>query len=227
MQEKNITNYKWRHIAPGYTDGVMQQNRIKELRQSKGMTQGGLALATGFKQSEISMWESGSRNITLSKLAKIAEALGVDAVDLVADTDKGGEIIPVVGYVGAGAEVFPIDDHAKGFGMGESDPSEWGHFPQNMKREKSVALEVRGDSMMPLIQDGDLIFYDERLPGVPLEFINTRCVVWLLDGKCLVKWVRAGSRAGHYTLDSINPADDSIKDALVQWSAKVKMILPR
>jgi len=127
--------------------------------------------------------------------------------------------VPIVGYVGAGADVFPIDDHVKGQGIGEADIPPFDH---QMNINKTVAVEVRGNSMEPLFFEGFKLFYSERVTGVAYEFVGAICIVWLYDGRCLVKKIRQGSKAGYYTLDSINPNDPPIKDVAVQWSAYVE-----
>lgn len=54
-------------------------DRIKELRESKGMTQEELAIACGYKsRSTINKFEKGICETKLSTLKKIAKALNVD-----------------------------------------------------------------------------------------------------------------------------------------------------
>ena len=165
--------------------------------------------------------ENGERAIESWK-AKLAGALCCDESDLIGSfsTNVTGTI-PIVGYVGAGAEVFPIDDHNKGEGMDRIE------CPREIDPAKGVAVEVRGDSMEPLIGEGDVLFYNERFPGVPAEFLNKRCVVWLHDGKCLVKKIRKGKQVGHYNLESLNPKDAGIENVLVQYSAFIKTWIQR
>lgn len=57
--------------------------RIKELRQSAGLTQAQLAFRLDMKsQSAISMWESGDRKPPSTILPQLAHALGVTVNDL-------------------------------------------------------------------------------------------------------------------------------------------------
>ena len=51
--------------------------RIKELRTKKGLTQEGLAEATGLHRVTIARYESEGRNMTLDSASRIAQALGV------------------------------------------------------------------------------------------------------------------------------------------------------
>lgn len=51
--------------------------RIRELRQSQGMTQAYLAAKLGLKsQSTVAMWENGSRNPPSTILPTLADTLG-------------------------------------------------------------------------------------------------------------------------------------------------------
>ena len=50
--------------------------KIKELREAKGMTQQNLADLTGTKKSNISRMESGRYNPSLDFLVKVASSMG-------------------------------------------------------------------------------------------------------------------------------------------------------
>lgn len=130
--------------------------------------------------------------------------------------------IPVVAFVGAGSEVHSIDDHAKGTGLEMVDA------PGRVNPDKAIALEVRGDSMEPIISDGFLLFYDKRLlDGVLDEWLGKICVVKIVDGPTLVKKVRRGSADGFYHLCSINPKEQDRLDQRVEWCAKVEVMVQR
>lgn len=57
-------------------------NRIKELRNQKGMTLRNLSTATGFTTSSISRWENGIRGVDKKKAIILAKALGVEPSEL-------------------------------------------------------------------------------------------------------------------------------------------------
>lgn len=56
---------------------------LREARARAGLTQEGLALATGLDIGNISRYESGEREPRISMVAKLAHGLGVDPRDLV------------------------------------------------------------------------------------------------------------------------------------------------
>ncbi len=129
-------------------------------------------------------------------------------------------MIPVVGYVGAGSRIFPYDDFPKGDGL-EMVPC-----PTNVDPATGVGVEVKGLSMWPDIDDGDRLYYDERVRGVPVEWVGKKCIVWIVEGPTLVKRVLAGSKPGYYRLVCTNSKDPD-REELIEWSAKIKNIEQR
>jgi len=126
----------------------------------------------------------------------------------------GGRTVPLVGHVGAGAEILIIDDHAKGAGLEEVAA------PPGAPRS-TIAVRVRGESQLGRFDDGDIIFYSEHLP--PDDLVNRReCVVKLADGRLFVKRLVRGSGQGLYTLLSSNAAP--IDDVAVEWAAKIDAV---
>lgn len=57
--------------------------RIKELRESKNMTQQELAYRCNFEKSNMNRIEAGRSNLTIGTLLKICHALEVKLVDVV------------------------------------------------------------------------------------------------------------------------------------------------
>ena len=56
--------------------------RIKKLREDKGISQQDLAAMCNFEKGNMSFIESGTRNLTLLSLYKISKSLGVEIKDL-------------------------------------------------------------------------------------------------------------------------------------------------
>lgn len=124
--------------------------------------------------------------------------------------------VPIVSYVGAGAEVFPIDDHAQGQGLEPVDA------PIGM--ENCVGAIIRGDSMHPL-RDGWLIFWERDQTGVPEECVGQLCVCQVKDGPTLVKDLRKGTKKGLYRLESWNAP--TREDVRLEWASRIREIRPR
>lgn len=56
--------------------------RFKQVRKEKGKTQLDIEVATGINNGDISRIENGKTNIEFITIAKLAEALGVEMIDL-------------------------------------------------------------------------------------------------------------------------------------------------
>jgi hypothetical protein len=89
-----------------------------------------------------------------------------------------------------------------------------------------LAVEVRGDSMLPLAEEGWHIVYTAEATVDENECLNRVCVVQLdEDESMLVKRVLRGTKPQHYHLMSTNAP--LIEDAKLRWAAVVKAIVPR
>lgn len=186
-------------------------NNLKKLREAKGWTHQEAADAFGVSRGHFIKLERGERKLTQDYIQRAAIVFGVPEVDVF----SGPTMIPVVGYVGAGAEVFCIDDHAKGAGLDEVDMPIPGMSPS------SVAVRVRGDSMIPAYFDGDLIFYDKNDNGDLMHLVGKECVVSLTDGRKFIKTLRRRAN-GDWYLFSYNA--EPIMDIEIEWAAKVNVI---
>jgi transcriptional regulator with XRE-family HTH domain len=186
-------------------------NRIRQLRKANGLSQQQLAEATGTSNQMIGYLERGERGLTVDWMEKIAAALQVTPADLLSETPQ----VPVVGYVGAGAEMhhYAMADH----------PNEYVPMIPG-GNEHTVAVEIRGSSLGSIF-DSWLVYYDEiRFPPTT-DMLGKLCVIGLDDDRVLVKRLRRGSAPGLYNLESVTEA--LIEDARIIWAAKVKHMTPR
>lgn len=186
---------------------------LKEARNRAGLSQEGLANKIDSGRSTIVKLEKGELPLNATWAARLAPALGCRPEDL-----YEGEPIPVVGYVGAGAAVHPIDDNAHGDGMDTVPRPPFVHG-------SAVAVEVRGDSLVPVAEDGWRLIYVGNQTIVEEEVLNRLCIVQLTDGRMLVKRIVRGSKPQRYHLLSTNAP--MIEDAEIEWAARVKAIIPR
>jgi transcriptional regulator with XRE-family HTH domain len=86
MLETFCYNGRW-HYKALKRGGQMDQDQgvgreVKRLREAKGWSQTRLAAEADMSVSGISMIENGHRNLSTTTLARLAEALGVEVVDL-------------------------------------------------------------------------------------------------------------------------------------------------
>lgn len=132
----------------------MFQIRLKELRDSHGLSQSDLAQKLHTNQSTVAMWENGTnrpRNATLEKLASffnvsIDYLLGRTSEKKERPREKGVQI-PVLGLVQAGIPVEAIEDII-----------DYEEIPESMARSgEYFALQIRGESMEPKFSEGDIV----------------------------------------------------------------------
>lgn len=122
--------------------------------------------------------------------------------------------IELAHYAGAGDEVHLFD------GDGGLD---WVPAPPGF--EKGAAVVVRGDSMRPLFDDGDMLFYRKR-EAPPKEPTKRAVIVQVTNGPLYVKKLLPGSRRGRFHLLSINPLTAPLTDQHVESIARIGWVKP-
>lgn len=61
-------------------------NRVYDLLEERGMSQRDLARALGKTETEVSRWLSGTHNLTIATIAKMAAVLGDDIITATSST---------------------------------------------------------------------------------------------------------------------------------------------
>ncbi len=119
--------------------------RIKDRRQALGLSYQDLADRTGMSKSTLQRYETGAiKNIPLDKLEVLTSALGIDPVELL-------DLLKQV----------PLYEVAAGPGRINSDYATETTSLLNLKEGEFVAT-VRGSSMAPTLQDGDLVIIRQQ-----------------------------------------------------------------
>lgn len=170
----------------------------------------------GWNENTYRSHENGTRDLSRKAAENYAKAFRVTSGWLLYG-EGNPEAAPVFvrpeGYIGAGAEVIPVD--SDGGGLSEGDEVE---LPPGAPPDTKPVI-VRGESMYPRYFDGEKLFYvKEDRP--PEELIGRECVVRLADGRTLVKILRRGSRRKVYNLESWNAP--LMEDQKVEWAAPVR-----
>ncbi len=136
--------------------------RLKELRQDKNITQGKLAEKLGLSRSTIAMYEIGGSEPDLETLKNIASFFNVSVDYLMGREQKvdnnvaGVQMerqtvkIPVYGTIPAGVPIEMIED---------SYIEDYEDISADLLRggNKYFALRVKGDSMLPKFESGDIL----------------------------------------------------------------------
>jgi len=202
---------------------------LSAIMAAKGWNKTELAVALEVSQPTVTRWfrdGQDPRGETRDKIRTLyasvmEEDVHIDSMEVAEIAGrrrvrKPDQEVRVVGYVGAGAEVHAIDDHEKGAGLDVVQVD----FPV---RHGTVGVIVRGDSMLPMFEDGDLVGYLRDAAG-PEQLIGKICVVKVQDGPTYIKRLKRGSEPGLYTLVSANARD--IEDVDVEWAARYRFHLP-
>lgn len=191
--------------------------RIKAAREEKRRSQQWLATQINTGQTTISSWERGRTEPTRDDVQRVATALDVPLVQLEGGVSAGERprTVPVVGYVGAGAEA-----HYYATGDGELDRVQ---APEGSNL-KTVAVEIRGLSLGPLFEHW-LVYYDDVRSPVTEDLYGRLCVVGLPDDRILVKRIRPARTPGYYHLES--NSEPTMPDEEVIWAARVRNMTPR
>jgi hypothetical protein len=122
--------------------------------------------------------------------------------------------IPVVGYVGAGAQA-----HYYAVSEGHLDEIE----RPELFHENTVILEIRDDDLGPLFNRWRVFFDEVREPVTP-DLFGYLCVVAVSDGRIMLRQVRPGEAEGRYNL--VAQVGPPLLNVSVEWAAKVRTILP-
>lgn len=174
---------------------------------------------TTFNRSKRVTPEGRERWPSTESLSKVLEATGADLDELMAlmrnagkDRYEPASPIPLIGFAQAGAGGF-FDDGGFPVGVGWEQI----RFPE-VKDENAYALEVTGDSMLPLYRDGDIIVVSPN-SGVRR---GDRVVVRTIDGEVLAK-ILTRKTAKTIELESLNEEHAPLVLPMerIEWIARI------
>lgn len=217
-------------------------DRLRAVRTAKGMSQGAVARALGIAQSTYSAHERaqspGGRDYNPEEAREYARFYKVQTSWLVTGEGNppkflGGaehldseHVLPpagerkktlIKGYVGASTGAGALYNFAH-------DQFEEVDRP-DFATERTVAAEIKGKSLGPLM-DGMLVYYEDVRSPVTDDMVGSVCVVGLSDDRILLKKIVRGPN-GTYRLLSNTGDDDVIENAKIEWAARMIAIAPR
>lgn len=178
-------------------------NIFKKLRKDKHLTQTELAEILHVEQTTISKWENGISVPDHSSLKNISEffcvsldvLLGINEINNVSPLILGSAFIriPVYGEIPAGIPIEMIDT---------SYIEDYEDISTELLKgnKKAFCLKVKGESMMPKFEDGDVLVLLQQ------EDCNTGdyCAVSINHTECTFKKVIKHKNG--ITLQPLNPA---------------------
>lgn len=202
-------------------------NAIDALASVNGFSASGLAKRAGldptsFNKSKRVAKDGRERWPSTESLAKILDATGSDLQTLLAlveNPTRTGEArlsahstVPLIGFAQAGSGGF-FDD--AGFPIGQG----WDEVDIPAATTEDVyALEISGDSMLPLYRNGDTIIVS---PSASIRK-GDRVVLKTREGEVLAKVLERQS-SKRVDLQSLNPEHEnrSFEPAQIEWMARI------
>ena len=195
---------------------------IDLLAERYGLSASGLARkagldATSFNRSKRTGPGGRDRWPSTESVAKVLAATGAgldEFMQLVApDAGPSGARIPLIGLAQAGAGQLFTED-----GLPTGGPG-WEEIPfPDVGSERAFAVEVKGDSMMPLYREGDVLIVS------PVATIRKgdRVVLRTKSGEVMAKELKRRT-AKLVELKSLNPdhPDRTVTSADIHWIARI------
>ena len=180
-----------------YYDNSIFAGNLKKQLEAKGMTGAELARRLDCSKSVVTDWLKGRKLPRMDKVVRMCAILNCTREDLLS---KSEESVTVLDY-----KVYSVpryDSAAAGFGViADSSPVGVDYLPfkSQFEADETMTVTVRGDSMFPKIEDGDIIAVRKQ------SSVDSGTVaVVLIDGTdAVVKKVTYGD--DWIILHSVNP----------------------
>ena len=200
-------------------------NAIDRLAERHGFSASGLARrsgldATSFNRSKRVGVDGRKRWPSTESVSKVLAATGASLDEFLrlieARAGPPRTLVPLIGLTQAGAGRQFTDEGVPAGGPGWEEIA----FP-DLGEERAFALEVQGDSMLPLFRDGDVLIVSPTA-GVRK---GDRVVVRLHGGEVIAKELRRRT-ARTIELASLNPDHDErvLNVGEVAWIARVMWV---
>ena len=130
---------------------------IKKIRERFNLTQDELGEIAGVSGGAVSTWERGTAEPRMGAVQKIADKLKISKSEIIDDLNtniskSAGVLIPILNTVVAGMPIEAYEDI-----IGYEEISE-----KLSRTGKFYALKIKGNSMLPVLQEDDIIIVKEQ-----------------------------------------------------------------
>lgn len=192
--------------------------RLKSALGEKGWSKAELSRRAGEPYDNVAKYLSGKvkqpRGDTLDRLAR---ALDLDPLYLKegVDADVHETEVPVVGYIGAGAEVEPDFEQVPPDGLEQVT------VPFALPGDL-VAFRVKGNSMLPQFRDGTVIIVYRDQRRALETFYGEEAAVRTVDGRRFIKTIMRGQKG----VNLVSWNADPIEEVGLAWIGEIFAVLP-
>lgn len=165
-------------------------NRIGDLRRNANMKQIELCKLLGISQATLSSWENGKYEPDINQLRELSKIFDT-SIDYIVGNSPAGRPVPVLGTIPAGVPLEAIEDIL-----------DYEELPESMFSggREYFALKIKGDSMMPRYEDGDVVILRQQDSCES----GQDCAVLVNGNDATFKRVRMNEKT--LTLQPLNPA---------------------
>jgi transcriptional regulator with XRE-family HTH domain len=181
-------------------------NRLREIRESKGMTQTDVARQVPMATGTYQKYEDGTTKLTDERARQFARILGVTPGAI-----RGEEApkIEIYGHI-LNAQVFP-SDHSQIVA-----PAYDVFVPPELRA--TAAVNVSDDSLEPFASRGAVLMYPacEFVSPAAIGHISILCTT---DGRCLIRRILPAARAGYYNLVTV--LSTKPEETVLKWAAPI------
>lgn len=184
--------------------------RLKQILSERNLKQRWLVEQLDLSPGYVSHLVNNQKLPSPALLSQIAEVLDIPSNQLI-DADR--HPVAVAGRVGAGHQVELVDSYAKGDGLYHVAA------PEDLPASGIVAVEVSGESMSPMFEDGDILFFSRHFIGIDEAVLGSVGILATEDGLAMVKQIKPGREPGTFDLYSVNPTVPPIYGARLSWAA--------
>lgn len=187
---------------------------IQELLHVRGWTQSELADHLDTTQNNVSRWVGGiePRGPVRDAILELARESGV-----VDDPRVSRATVPIMGYIGAGAQIDPEFEQVPADGLDQVE------LPLLLP-DGVIGFQVKGDSMLPKYSDGAVIVVHREQTRATTSLIGEEVAVRTSEGRRYLKLLRAGPKPNTYNLESFNARP--VVGVHLAWASEIIAIIP-
>ncbi|OPB31425.1 XRE family transcriptional regulator [Bartonella sp. AR 15-3] len=183
---------------------------LKKILTEFNLTQEDVARRLNVTQASVSKWlkDSDPRGSNRDAILELYKELKGD--------NHLTTFVPLMGYIGAGTQIDPSFEQIPEDGLEQIEIPFV--LPDDM-----IAFEVKGDSMLPVYKNGDMVIARRRQIKTIEYFFGKEAVILTHDNKRYIKQI---SRGMNGEIDLLSWNAPPIKNAKITWIGEIFATLP-